>query len=111
MAHTANSITTAQALADDLALCRQRGYAINREEWRMGVCGLGAAVHNARGEPVAAVGISVPAMRFGARQTQALAKALLAAAQQADQCLGYQPPAVQAERIAGLHTNQQRRPT
>ena len=92
-AHTPNSITDPARLAADLALCRQRGYAFNREEWRLGVCGLGAAVHNARGEPVAAIGISVPAMRFGKAQAQTLAQALLAAVQQAGALLGYRPPA------------------
>ena len=91
-AHTPHSITEPARLGTELALCRQRGYAVNREEWRLGVCGLGAAVHNARGEPVAAIGISVPAMRFGKVQAQTLAQALMAAAQQADTLLGYRPP-------------------
>lgn len=92
-AHTPHSITDPAALAADLASARARGHATNREEWRLGVCGLGAAVRNARGEPVAAIGISVPAMRFGKAQERALAQALHAATLQAHQILGFRPQA------------------
>lgn len=98
-AHTPNSITDPVRLAAELSAARQNGFAVNREEWRQGVCGLGSAVRNARGEPVAAIGISVPAMRFGKAQAQALAQALQAAALQAEQILGYRPEAA-TERSA-----------
>lgn len=86
--HTPNSITGYPALVRELARTRARGVAENREEWRLGVCGLGVPVFNARGEPVAAVGISVPSIRFGRSQVQGLVSALLAAAQQASTTLG-----------------------
>ena len=54
---------------------RVRGYAENREEWRLGVCGLGAPVFDARGVPVAAVGMSVPSIRFTRVQAQGLRRA------------------------------------
>jgi IclR family KDG regulon transcriptional repressor len=53
--------------------------AENREEWREGVCGLGAPVFDARGEPVAAVGISVPSIRFARVHRRELAEAWSAA--------------------------------
>ena len=88
-AHTPHTLPTVQTLQTDLAAARARGWASNAEEWRLGVCGLGAAVFNARGQPVAAVGMSVPAMRCSAGQASALAVALLQCAAQASTSLGW----------------------
>ncbi|MDQ6627057.1 MAG: IclR family transcriptional regulator [Pseudomonadota bacterium] len=88
-AHTPHSITDLDALVAELASTRLRGYAENREEWRLGVCGLGAPVFNARGEPVAAVGMSVPSIRFGRSHARDLAGQLLACARDASMALGF----------------------
>jgi len=90
-AHTPNTITDFDDLAADLQRVRERGYAENREEWRLGVCGLGAPVFNARREPVAAVGMSVPSIRFARAQARVLAEQLLACAHDASALLGYRP--------------------
>jgi DNA-binding IclR family transcriptional regulator len=87
-AHTPNSITRFPALAVELVRTRARGFGENREEWRLGVCGLGAPVFDARGQPVAAIGISVPSIRFGRARAKALAGPLLAAAAEASRTLG-----------------------
>jgi DNA-binding IclR family transcriptional regulator len=89
VAHTPNSHTDFSALRADLQRSRARGYAENREEWRVGVCGLGAALHNARGEPVAAVGMSVPSIRFARSQVRKLTEQLLHCAGAASAALGY----------------------
>lgn len=87
--HTPNSITDFDALVLELQRTRTRGYAENREEWRLGVCGLGVPLFNARGEAVAAVGMSVPAIRFSRPQAQAFARQLMACARDASTALGY----------------------
>ena len=89
VAHTPNSITSHEALHTELLRTRARGYAENREEWRLGVCGLGAPLFNARGEAVAAVGMSVPAIRFTRARSRAFADQLLACARDASMALGY----------------------
>jgi hypothetical protein len=89
-------LTTLAALQADLAAARTRGWASNFEEWRLGVCGLGAAVFNARAEPVAAIGMSVPAIRCTPAQASALALQLCACAAQASASLGWTAPAGQA---------------
>jgi IclR family transcriptional regulator, KDG regulon repressor len=89
--HTPNTITDYDALQAELARTRTSGWAENREEWRLGVCGLGAPVFNARGEPVAAIGMSVPSIRFSRAQARALAEQLTACARDASQALGYHP--------------------
>jgi len=89
VAHTPNSITDFDALRAELLRTRSRGYAENREEWRLGVCGLGVPLFNARGEPVAAVGMSVPSIRFTRAQARVLAGQLLGCARDASAALGY----------------------
>ena len=94
--HTPHSLTDHAALQAELRRTRERGYAENREEWRLGVCGLGAPVFNARGEPVAAIGISVPSIRFSRAQVRALADGLVATVAAASRTLGFSPAPVPA---------------
>jgi DNA-binding IclR family transcriptional regulator len=88
-APTPHSITDHHLLQAELQRARLRGWAENREEWRLGVCGVGAPVFDARGVPVAAVGISVPAIRFSRAQARALGEQVVACASAASQSLGY----------------------
>jgi IclR family transcriptional regulator, KDG regulon repressor len=88
-AHTPHTLTELDALVAELQRTRARGWAENREEWRVGVCGLGAPVFNARGEPVAAVGMSVPSIRFGRAQARLFGESLAACAHDASRLLGY----------------------
>ena len=90
-AHTRNSITDYPSLLAELDRTRVRGWAENREEWRLGVCGLGAPIFNARGEPVAAVGMSVPSIRFTRSQARLLVARLSHCAKEASRTLGYPP--------------------
>ena len=91
VAHTPNSHLEPQALLADLARVRARGFAENREEWRIGVCGLGAPVFDARCLPVAAIGMSVPSIRFNRAKVPVLARALIEAARDASATLGCPP--------------------
>ena len=88
-AHTPRSFVDFDTLAADLDRAAARGHAENQEEWRVGVCGLGAPVFDARGLPVVAVGMSVPSIRFGRAQAKALARRLVATARDASVGLGY----------------------
>ena len=89
VAHTPNTITDFNALAAELQRSHARGVAENRQEWRLGVCGLGAALHNARGVAVAAVGMSVPSIRFARPQARRLTEQLMACAADASAVLGF----------------------
>jgi DNA-binding IclR family transcriptional regulator len=91
-AHTPNTITDFNALHAELAATQTRGYAENHEEWRLGVCGLGAPIFDARAAAVAAVGMSVPSIRFGRAQARLLAEQLLGCARDASELLGYHTP-------------------
>ncbi len=90
-AHTPKSHQSYDALLADLTETRQRGYAFNREEWRLGVCGLGAPVFDSHGRVIAALGLSVPSIRFISRRVPALATALCRAAAATSAALGHEP--------------------
>lgn len=89
VAHTPHSITGYEALHAELERTRLRGHAENREEWRLGVCGLGAPVRDACGEAVAALGMSVPSIRFARTQARGLAAQLVACAAAGSATLGH----------------------
>lgn len=108
-AHTPHTLVDIDALHAELQRTRARGWAENREEWRLGVCGLGAPVFDASGQPVAAVGMSVPSIRFTRAQARALAGSLAACAHDASQILGChdnRAPAA-AQRTPSLNRRQQ----
>ncbi len=77
---TAKTVASRQALQAQLEQVRQRGYAVNREEWRIGVGGLGAPVFDQHGQAVAAVGLSAPTPRLGAARERELGLLVLATA-------------------------------
>jgi len=89
VAHTPHSITDYGALHAELERTRARGYAENHQEWRLGVCGLGVPVFNARGQAIAALGMSVPSIRFARTQARGLAEQVMACARDASATLGY----------------------
>lgn len=90
-AHTPHTITQLNVLIQQLDKARERGWSENKEEWRIGVCGLGAPVFNARGEPVAAVGLSAPSIRFTRSHARVLGEQVHACARAASQILGFKP--------------------
>lgn len=61
--HTARTLTERDVLMRDLALCRDRGFAIDDEEHAVGLRCVAATLHDEAGEPLAALSISGPAAR------------------------------------------------
>ncbi len=88
-AHTPHTLTDWTKLSHELGKAREQGWAKNQQEWRLGVCGLGAPVFNAQGEAVAAVGMSVPSIRFNRTQVKELVRQVCRCAEQASSVLGY----------------------
>jgi DNA-binding IclR family transcriptional regulator len=64
---TPATLTTAEALRRDGARARQRGWTLTADELEVGLTGLAVPVHGARGEPVAALGVSGPTPRLEGR--------------------------------------------
>ncbi|CDS48716.1 Transcriptional regulator, IclR family [Polaromonas sp. CG9_12] len=108
VSHTPNSITDIDTLHAELERTRARGYAENREEWRRGVCGLGAPVFNARGDAVAALGMSVPSIRFARTQARGLAEQVMACTRDASGTLGYRVGPAPATRLPTPTTKSRR---
>jgi DNA-binding IclR family transcriptional regulator len=67
VALTPSSITTSEGLDRDGATTRRRGYAVTVDELEDGLTGIAVPVRGARGEVVAALGISGPTSRLGGR--------------------------------------------
>jgi DNA-binding IclR family transcriptional regulator len=67
---TPNTITTVDALADELERVRERGYAYDHEKTLVGLCCVAAPVYDLRGTVVAALSFSVPAYRFYPRKSE-----------------------------------------
>ncbi|MBS0445882.1 MAG: IclR family transcriptional regulator [Proteobacteria bacterium] len=87
--HTPNTITDAAELRAELRRAVEQGYAINRGEWRDGVCGLAAPIRDGRGRVIAAIGISGPVDRLKARVMKQCAPAVVEAARATSARLGW----------------------
>lgn len=61
---TANTIVSRAALREDIALIRERGFAVDDEEHAVGLRCIAALVFNELREPMAAISISGPAGRI-----------------------------------------------
>lgn len=102
--HTEHTITTRDAFLKELQKVRQRGYALNRAEWREGVWGLAAPILDTRGFVIAALGISGPAARFRRAVLPAWSDAVVATAAEVSEALGGEqaPPLLNRLRFGGL---------
>jgi IclR family acetate operon transcriptional repressor len=85
---TANTLTERTALDDDLALTRERGYAIDDQENRTGIRGYAAPIFDHTGSIVAAVSIGGPADRVNASMDVELGTAVIGCARTISHLLG-----------------------
>lgn len=77
MPHTANTITSTQALREELERVRANGYALDQEELEMGLTCIGAPILDRDGFAVAAISLSGPTSRMmadGMQRIQAVRK-------------------------------------
>jgi DNA-binding IclR family transcriptional regulator len=68
------------ALQEELAKIRGRGYAMDDEEYELGVRGIASPIRDDSGNSVAAVGVNGPAQRLTKNRLRALAEHVNAAA-------------------------------
>lgn len=88
---TSRGLSTVEQLRRELEQIRIQGFAINRGEWREGVCGLAAIIHDALGKPIAAIGISGPADRLQPAALRRFSDVVVDAARNLSRALGYNP--------------------
>lgn len=90
--HTAATITTVPDLKAELDRVRERGYALNRGEWRETVGGLAVGIFDGLDRVVAALGISGPLDRLAKGRFDALAPAVREYAWRISKAMGYGKP-------------------
>lgn len=86
---TDRTITTAAALARDLARARRRGYATALDELERGFAAVGAAVVGPDGRPLGAISVGGPSARCPASRIAELGRSVRAAAARISSALGF----------------------
>ena len=61
--HTEHTITDIEEMVANLRQARKQGYAVSWREWHIDVAGVGAAIKDANGSPIAAISMIIPAVR------------------------------------------------
>lgn len=74
---TEDAPTDEAALADRLEKIRERGFAINDEEWMDGLCAVSSAVKYPDGSVLGALSVIIPSFRFDAENVDDLVTPLL----------------------------------
>ena len=90
-AYTTRTVTSLDVLRRELEQVRVQGFAVNQGEWRDGVCGLAAIVHDAMRKPIASIGISGPADRLDPAALRRFSDVVVDAARGLSRALGYNP--------------------
>ncbi|MCS6827238.1 MAG: IclR family transcriptional regulator [Caldilinea sp.] len=85
---TPNTITSLDALAEELSRVRRQGYAYDLEEVSIGLCCVAAPIRDYEGQVVAAVSFSTPTHRFQMHKMQ-YTRAIVEGAQRISERLGY----------------------
>jgi len=91
-AYTPHTIMNMARFKKQLALTRERGFALDDEEVISGVRCIGAAVFGSDGEIVAAISISGPTGRITKERLPDYSAQVCKAAQNISRSLGYRPP-------------------
>jgi DNA-binding IclR family transcriptional regulator len=88
-AYTISTITSPEVLKAELRRVRERGYAVDEEEYEEGLKCVGAPVRDHSGAVIAAVSIAGPAPRLREGRMPALADSVVRAAAGLSEALGY----------------------
>ena len=87
-AFTPNTIVDIEKLKEDLRLTRRNGFAIDREEFQLGVICLGAAIRDHAGAVVGSISVSLPVFRATPAYIDQIKVHLIAAADELSTELG-----------------------
>lgn len=97
-AYTRNTITTISAMRRELARIRERGYAINDEEWCLGLRAVASPILGARNEVVAAICIGGPITNMTPARLEEYGLLVLEAGNYISHQLGFRSRIDQAHR-------------
>ncbi len=99
--YTPATLVRRKDIEHDLEETRQRGYSINRGEFRAGVCGIAVPIRDRSGGVVAAAGVWGAEKNILGSRREELAYLTMAAARDISQQLGYiEAPAAPREALA-----------
>ncbi|WP_414476354.1 IclR family transcriptional regulator [Microvirga sp. M2] len=88
--HSKNTIVDPEELRRELMTSRQRGYTLNRGEWRDNVWGIATAIRGASSNVIAAIGVSGPEFHFDQEgRCEALAEMVMRAGREISGRIGY----------------------
>jgi DNA-binding IclR family transcriptional regulator len=87
VSYTDKSLTDADLVRKEIEQVRKRGYGINWGAFRSDVGGVGVAVRNGRGEPIAGLSVCVPVFRLSGMDLERLGLRLLRAARDAERVI------------------------
>ena len=90
---TDKTLATHEAMERDMALSRQRGYAIDDEEYAAGLRCVAAPIHDEYGEPMAAISLSGPSARLTDARLKLLGEMVARTAQAVTGAVGGHLPA------------------
>lgn len=93
VAVTVKTITDPDVFASEMEKIRQRGYAIDDEEYSIGIRCCAAPVRNASGTVIAAIGVTAPSSQFTAERNDVVAQKVVDASLSLARALGYEPAA------------------
>lgn len=88
--YTVNTIIHLESYLKELSAVRERGYAIDNEEFSIGICCLAVPVRNFKGEIAAAISVSAPSIRMDAYIQDQIINSMKKAGEKLSQYLGYQ---------------------
>jgi DNA-binding IclR family transcriptional regulator len=86
---TKNTITDSNQLRLCLQDIRRKGYAVDEEDYEIGVYAVGAPVRDNSGQVIAGITITTPATRYTSKHSKELIVQVIEAAQKLSERLGY----------------------
>jgi IclR family transcriptional regulator, KDG regulon repressor len=108
---TAETIVDRSRLLRELSQIRRTGISISRGSWQSGVDGIAAPIRDAKGQVVAGVGISGPAIRMRMKERARYAPLVAESADKISRALGFNPqrrrfrtPAARRASSTGVNT-------
>lgn len=88
-AYTNNTILKVDELKKQFLITRQQGYAVDYEEFELGVCAVAAPIFNRNGDVMATIGGPSPITRMTPERIALIAEAFIKAANAISRRLGY----------------------
>ena len=89
--YTANTITSPAALLQELAAIRAKGYAVDDEEFEVGLRGIAAPIRDHSGEVTAAISVAAPVQRMSKKSLPTTVPIVVTAADAISRRLGFLP--------------------